>query len=95
MDPTLPNQLLADEDDLSHLGVKAGLNASSHRFHRVLHLASSSGEQEKLAQVEQPGGESQGCELLSVLLSVPGCSAVLEPSSGGCLKSSDVTTASL
>ncbi|KAI6076589.1 chromosome transmission fidelity protein 18-like protein [Aix galericulata] len=50
MDPTLPNQLLADEDDLSHLGVKAGLNASSHRFHRVLHLASSSGEQEKLAQ---------------------------------------------
>nr|XP_047916907.1 chromosome transmission fidelity protein 18 homolog [Anser cygnoides] len=50
MDPTLPNQLLADEDDLSHLGAKAGLNASSHRFHRVLHLASSSGEQEKLAQ---------------------------------------------
>ncbi|XP_035195375.1 chromosome transmission fidelity protein 18 homolog isoform X2 [Oxyura jamaicensis] len=50
MDPTLPNQLLADEDDLSHLGVKAGLNASCHRFHRVLHLASSSGEQEKLAQ---------------------------------------------
>lgn len=89
MDPTLPNQLLADEDDLSHLGVKAGLNASSHRFHRVLHLASSSGEQEKLAQVEQPGGESQGCELLAMLLlgGVPGCSAVLEPSSGGCLKS--------
>ncbi|NXK51855.1 CTF18 protein, partial [Chauna torquata] len=50
MDPTLPNQLLADEDNLSHLGGKAGLNASSHRFHRVLHLASSSGEQEKLAQ---------------------------------------------
>ncbi|NXI72017.1 CTF18 protein, partial [Anseranas semipalmata] len=50
MDPALPNQLLADEDDLSHLGGKAGLNASSHRFHRVLHLASSSGEQEKLAQ---------------------------------------------
>ncbi|NWZ26244.1 CTF18 protein, partial [Asarcornis scutulata] len=50
MDPMLPNQLLADEDDLSHLGVKAGLNASSHRFHRILHLASSSGEQEKLAQ---------------------------------------------
>ncbi|XP_048818142.1 chromosome transmission fidelity protein 18 homolog isoform X1 [Lagopus muta] len=50
MDPSLPNHLLADEDELSHLGVRTALTASSHRFHRVLHLASSSGEQEKLAQ---------------------------------------------
>lgn len=50
MDPSLPNHLLADEDEMSHLGVRTALTASSHRFHRVLHLASSSGEQEKLAQ---------------------------------------------
>ncbi|XP_021267350.1 chromosome transmission fidelity protein 18 homolog [Numida meleagris] len=50
MDPALPNLLLADEDEVSHLGARAALTASSHRFHRVLHLASSSGEQEKLAQ---------------------------------------------
>ncbi|XP_031462463.1 chromosome transmission fidelity protein 18 homolog isoform X1 [Phasianus colchicus] len=50
MDPSLPNHLLADEDELSHLGVRTALTASSHRFHRVLHLASSLGEQEKLAQ---------------------------------------------
>lgn len=50
MDPSLPNHLLADEDEVSHLGVRTALTASSHRFHRVLHLASSSGEQEKLAQ---------------------------------------------
>ncbi|XP_072205167.1 chromosome transmission fidelity protein 18 homolog isoform X2 [Excalfactoria chinensis] len=50
MDPSLPNHLMADEDEVSHLGVRTALTASSHRFHRVLHLASSSGEQEKLAQ---------------------------------------------
>lgn len=55
MDPSLPNHLLADEDELSHLGVRTALTASSHRFHRVLHLASSSGEQEKLAQVGKLG----------------------------------------
>lgn len=55
MDPSLPNHLLADEDEVSHLGVRTALTASSHRFHRVLHLASSSGEQEKLAQVGKLG----------------------------------------
>ncbi|POI26479.1 hypothetical protein CIB84_009771, partial [Bambusicola thoracicus] len=50
MDPLLPHHLLADEDEASHLGVRTALTASSHRFHHVLHLASSSGEQEKLAQ---------------------------------------------
>ncbi|XP_065588837.1 chromosome transmission fidelity protein 18 homolog isoform X1 [Cyrtonyx montezumae] len=49
MDPTLPNSLLADEDEISYRGGRA-LTASSHCFLRVLHLASSSGEQEKLAQ---------------------------------------------
>ncbi|XP_061329359.1 chromosome transmission fidelity protein 18 homolog isoform X1 [Pezoporus flaviventris] len=50
MDPTLPAQLLVGDEDLSHLGRKAGFSASSHRFHHILHLAVSSGEQEKLAQ---------------------------------------------
>jgi len=51
MDPALPAQLLVGDEDLSLLGATAGGNASSHRFHRILHLAVSSGEQEKLAQV--------------------------------------------
>ncbi|XP_072734072.1 chromosome transmission fidelity protein 18 homolog isoform X2 [Ciconia boyciana] len=50
MDPALPAQLLVGDEDLSHLGGTAGFNASSHRFHHILHLAVSSGEQEKLAQ---------------------------------------------
>ncbi|XP_042654355.1 chromosome transmission fidelity protein 18 homolog isoform X2 [Tyto alba] len=50
MDPALPTQLLVGDEDLSHLGGTAGFNASSHRFHHILHLAVSSGEQEKLAQ---------------------------------------------
>ncbi|GAB0196474.1 chromosome transmission fidelity protein 18 [Grus japonensis] len=50
MDPALPTQLLVGDEDLSHLGGTAGFNASSHRFHYILHLAISSGEQEKLAQ---------------------------------------------
>lgn len=58
MDPALPAQLLVGDEDLSHLGGKAGFSASSHRFHHILHLAVSSGEQEKLAQVEQPGGRA-------------------------------------
>lgn len=60
MDPTLPAQLLVGDEDLSHLGGTAGFNTSSHRFHHILHLAISSGEQEKLAQVEQLGGEELG-----------------------------------
>ncbi|KAM6121652.1 chromosome transmission fidelity protein 18 homolog [Phoenicopterus ruber ruber] len=50
MDPALPTQLLVRDEDLSHLGGTAGFNAASHRFHHILHLAVSSGEQEKLAQ---------------------------------------------
>uniref|UniRef100_A0A8C6JV08 Chromosome transmission fidelity protein 18 homolog n=1 Tax=Melopsittacus undulatus TaxID=13146 RepID=A0A8C6JV08_MELUD len=50
MDPALPAQLLVGDEDLSHLGGKAGFSASSHRFYHILHLAVSSGEQEKLAQ---------------------------------------------
>ncbi|XP_064009584.1 chromosome transmission fidelity protein 18 homolog [Pogoniulus pusillus] len=50
MDPTLPAQLLMNDGDLPHLGGPAGFTASSHRFHHILHLAISSGEQEKLAQ---------------------------------------------
>ncbi|XP_074742288.1 chromosome transmission fidelity protein 18 homolog isoform X2 [Strix uralensis] len=50
MDPALPTQLLVGDEDLSHLGGTAAFNASSHRFHHILHLAVSSGEQEKLAQ---------------------------------------------
>uniref|UniRef100_A0A8C4ULJ5 Chromosome transmission fidelity protein 18 homolog n=1 Tax=Falco tinnunculus TaxID=100819 RepID=A0A8C4ULJ5_FALTI len=50
MDPSLPTQLLVGDEDLLHLGGMAGFNASSHRFHHILHLAVSSGEQEKLAQ---------------------------------------------
>lgn len=61
MDPALPAQLLVGDEDLSHLRGTAGFNASSHRFHHILHLAISSGEQEKLAQVEQLGaGGSRG-----------------------------------
>ncbi|KAM6250098.1 chromosome transmission fidelity protein 18 homolog [Porphyrio hochstetteri] len=50
MEPALPTQLLVGDEDLSYLGGTAGFNASSHRFHHILHLAVSSGEQEKLAQ---------------------------------------------
>uniref|UniRef100_A0A8D0FKX4 Chromosome transmission fidelity protein 18 homolog n=1 Tax=Strix occidentalis caurina TaxID=311401 RepID=A0A8D0FKX4_STROC len=50
MDPALPTQLLVGDEDLSHLRGTAAFNASSHRFHHILHLAVSSGEQEKLAQ---------------------------------------------
>ncbi|KAM6054227.1 chromosome transmission fidelity protein 18 homolog [Chlamydotis macqueenii] len=50
MDPALPAQLLVGDEDLLHVGGAAGFNASSHRFHHILHLAVSSGEQEKLAQ---------------------------------------------
>uniref|UniRef100_A0A663NCG8 Chromosome transmission fidelity protein 18 homolog n=1 Tax=Athene cunicularia TaxID=194338 RepID=A0A663NCG8_ATHCN len=50
MDPALPTQLLVGDEDLLHLGGTAAFNASSHRFHHILHLAISSGEQEKLAQ---------------------------------------------
>lgn len=53
MDPALPTQLLVGDEDLAHLGGTAGFNVSSQRFHHVLHLAMSSGEQEKLAQVDQ------------------------------------------
>lgn len=77
MDPALPTQLLVGHEDLSHLGGTAGFNVSSQRFHHILHLAVSSGEQEKLAQVEQPRGH-------------PGpflCCVGLEQSSEGCSKS--------
>ncbi|OPJ87436.1 chromosome transmission fidelity 18-like protein [Patagioenas fasciata monilis] len=50
MDTALPTQLLVGDEDLAHLGGTAGFNVSSQRFHHVLHLATSSGEQEKLAQ---------------------------------------------
>uniref|UniRef100_A0A8C0EYE2 Chromosome transmission fidelity factor 18 n=1 Tax=Bubo bubo TaxID=30461 RepID=A0A8C0EYE2_BUBBB len=50
MDPAVPTQLLVGDEDLSHLRGMAAFNASSHRFHHILHLAVSSGEQEKLAQ---------------------------------------------
>lgn len=53
MDPALPTQLLVGDEDLAHLGGTAGFNVSSQRFHHVLHLATSSGEHEKLAQVDQ------------------------------------------
>ncbi|XP_064376131.1 chromosome transmission fidelity protein 18 homolog [Dromaius novaehollandiae] len=50
VDPALPNQLLGGDDGLLHLGAKAGFNTAAHRFHRILHLAVTAGEQEKLAQ---------------------------------------------
>ncbi|XP_053813966.1 chromosome transmission fidelity protein 18 homolog [Vidua chalybeata] len=50
MDPSLPAQLLLGDEDLSHPGGSGGFNSSSHRFHHILHLSISSGEQEKLAQ---------------------------------------------
>uniref|UniRef100_A0A8B9QMG7 Chromosome transmission fidelity protein 18 homolog n=1 Tax=Apteryx owenii TaxID=8824 RepID=A0A8B9QMG7_APTOW len=49
-DPALPNQLLGGDDGLLHLGAKAAFNTASHRFHRILHLAVTAGEHEKLAQ---------------------------------------------
>ncbi|KAJ7422527.1 Chromosome transmission fidelity protein 18 like protein [Willisornis vidua] len=50
MDPSLPAQLLVGDEDLAHFGGPSGLSSSSQRFHHILHLAISSGEQEKLAQ---------------------------------------------
>uniref|UniRef100_A0A8C0JA05 Chromosome transmission fidelity factor 18 n=1 Tax=Chelonoidis abingdonii TaxID=106734 RepID=A0A8C0JA05_CHEAB len=52
MDPSLPNQILlgGDADLLNISGGRAGLNASTQRFHHILHLTTSSGEQEKLTQ---------------------------------------------
>ncbi|XP_037765827.1 chromosome transmission fidelity protein 18 homolog isoform X1 [Chelonia mydas] len=52
MDPSLPNQIFlgGDADLLNMSGGRAGLNASTQRFHHILHLATSSGEQEKLTQ---------------------------------------------
>ncbi|XP_009067503.1 PREDICTED: chromosome transmission fidelity protein 18 homolog, partial [Acanthisitta chloris] len=50
MDPSLPAQLLMGDEDLSYLRGSSGFNSTSHRFHHILHLAISSGEQEKLAQ---------------------------------------------
>ncbi|XP_075755921.1 chromosome transmission fidelity protein 18 homolog [Pelodiscus sinensis] len=52
MDPSLPNPSLlgGDADGLNVSGGRAGLNAATQRFHHVLHLATSSGEQEKLTQ---------------------------------------------
>ncbi|KAJ7395956.1 chromosome transmission fidelity protein 18 [Pitangus sulphuratus] len=50
MDPSLPAQLLVGDEDLSHFGGSCGFSSSSQRFHHILHLAISSGEQEKLAQ---------------------------------------------
>ncbi|XP_074867102.1 chromosome transmission fidelity protein 18 homolog isoform X2 [Carettochelys insculpta] len=52
MDPSLPNQILfgGDADLLNTSGGRAGLSASTQRFHHILHLATSSGEQEKLSQ---------------------------------------------
>lgn len=64
MDPALPTQLLVGDEDLSHLGGTAGFNVSSQRFHHILHLAISSGEQEKLTQVEQPWGGPRSFPLL-------------------------------
>ncbi|XP_010211448.1 PREDICTED: chromosome transmission fidelity protein 18 homolog [Tinamus guttatus] len=50
MDPALPSELLGVDDGLLHAGAKPGFNAPSHRFHRILHLATAAGEHEKLAQ---------------------------------------------
>ncbi|XP_071427544.1 chromosome transmission fidelity protein 18 homolog [Pithys albifrons albifrons] len=50
MDPSLPAQLLVGDEDLAHFGGPSGLSSSSQRFHHILHLSISSGEQEKLAQ---------------------------------------------
>uniref|UniRef100_A0A8C8SAR7 Chromosome transmission fidelity protein 18 homolog n=1 Tax=Pelusios castaneus TaxID=367368 RepID=A0A8C8SAR7_9SAUR len=52
MDPSLPNQIFlgGDADVLNMPGGRAGLNASAQRFLHILHLATSSGEQEKLTQ---------------------------------------------
>ncbi|XP_039588580.1 chromosome transmission fidelity protein 18 homolog isoform X1 [Passer montanus] len=50
MDPSLPAQLLLGDEDLPHPGGSGGFNSSSQRFHHILHLSISSGEQDKLAQ---------------------------------------------
>lgn len=62
MDPSVPNQILLGGDDglLNVTGGRTGLNTSSQRFLRILHLATTSGEHEKLTQVWQPPWENQG-----------------------------------
>lgn len=85
MDPALPAQLLAGDEDLSHLRGTAGFNASSHRFHHILHLAVSSGEQEKLAQVEQLGGARAGLLPLLCSLEEGGLLIWGVVAEGGCL----------
>lgn len=62
MDPSLPPQLLLGDEDLAPPGGSGGFNSSSHRFHHILHLSISSGEQEKLAQVRAAKGGA-GAEL--------------------------------
>lgn len=75
MDPSLSAQLLLGDEDLSHPGGSAGFNSSSHRFHHILHLSISSGEQEKLAQVR---GESRVLEQSSMGSSESQRGALLE-----------------
>ncbi|XP_032930366.1 chromosome transmission fidelity protein 18 homolog isoform X2 [Catharus ustulatus] len=50
MDPSLPAQLLLGDEELSHPGGSGGFSSSSQRFHHILQLSISSGEQDKLAQ---------------------------------------------
>ncbi|KAL2298846.1 hypothetical protein Nmel_014452, partial [Mimus melanotis] len=50
MDPSLPAQLLLGDEDLSHPGGSGSFSSSSQRFHHILQLSISSGEQDKLAQ---------------------------------------------
>ncbi|XP_006024080.1 chromosome transmission fidelity protein 18 homolog isoform X1 [Alligator sinensis] len=52
MDPSVPNQILLGGDDglLNVTGGRTGLNTPSQRFLRILHLATTSGEHEKLTQ---------------------------------------------
>ncbi|KAF4792035.1 chromosome transmission fidelity protein 18 [Turdus rufiventris] len=50
MDPSLPAQLLLGDEDLPHPGGSGGFSSSSQRFHHILQLSISSGEQDKLAQ---------------------------------------------
>lgn len=71
MDPSLPAQLLHGDEDLSHPGGSGGFSSSSHRFHHILHLAISSGEQEKLAQVRGAPGGAEEVALSSVGSSEP------------------------
>uniref|UniRef100_A0A8C7A2C8 Chromosome transmission fidelity protein 18 homolog n=1 Tax=Nothoprocta perdicaria TaxID=30464 RepID=A0A8C7A2C8_NOTPE len=50
MDPALPIEQLGGDEGLLPVGAKPGFNAPSHRFQRILHLATAAGEHEKLAQ---------------------------------------------